>query len=198
MKYKTRLATLLLSTALIAAPCFASAAYAHEQGGWDKSGSAECAHKHLSEAQIKLLHETMHKAHEANKGTIEEMHKLREERRNILAAKTFDKAAFLSITAQIEKKHEQLKKSRIQAFASIADKFTPEERERLAHMLAHRHHGMRHAGWHHGEGHEGWHHHHHDGQEGWRHHEGQEDGANNQNQTPPKSNREDYPPYSTK
>ena len=162
MKYKNSVATLLLSAAIISASGLTSVAYAHE--GWNKSDpSMHCEQGHLSKEKIELLRSAFKKVHEDNKTVFEELHKLRKEQHDILVAKAFNKEAFLSVSAKIEQKRAQLAKSHAQAFASIADKFTSEERERLSRMWRH-HHGHHHGGWGHhewkqGEGHEGWHHH---------------------------------------
>jgi Spy/CpxP family protein refolding chaperone len=193
MKNRTRLTALLLS-ALVSAPCLSSVAYAHD--GWNKAGSTmECEHKHLSEVQLKLIHETMRQLHEDHQQVFKEMHKLHEKQRDILAADTFDKEAFLAVTAQIDKRHEQLDKSRLQAFASIADKFTPEERERLAHMFSHRHNGhggWRKAAWQHDEGRDGGHRH--EGQDNWLRHQRQSENEGNDKQANQTDSQKDYPP----
>ncbi len=192
MSYRNRLAALLLTTALVTAPCLASAAYAHEHGDWDGSAQTmECKHEHFTEAQRKLLQETMHKLHEGHKQAFEEMHKLHESLHKVLSAESFDGNAFLSLASQIEAKRVQLEKSHAEAFASIAGQFTPEQRVHLMHMFRHHHHGdMHHAGMRDDrEGHEGWHHH--DGHEGWFHH-----GDNDQNPTTIGQYQNDgYPPY---
>jgi|GEM_PF-4512873 Spy/CpxP family protein refolding chaperone len=183
MQYRANLAMLLLSTALITAPVMTTAAYAHDGG--DQGSCMHCEHEHLSEAKKELLHTTFKKLHESNKAVFEELHKLHKERHDILVAKTFNKAAYLSVTTKIDEKRAELEKSRAEAFASIADKFTPEERERLGHMMGHHHHhgGWRHAGWKHGEGHEGWH-----------HHDGQNDGMSDKAPAAPESNPESAAP----
>ncbi len=56
---------------------------------------------------------------------------------------TFDKKAFLAITAQIEKKHEQLeKKPHAGVRLHCRYKFTSEEREHLTRVFLHHHHGV--------------------------------------------------------
>jgi Spy/CpxP family protein refolding chaperone len=187
MKNRTRFAALLLSAALIAAPGLAVSASAHE--GMDKQGEmsrpmSECHHMHFTDAQRTALHETMKQFHEENKAAFEEMHQLYKARHAILAAQNFDKGAFLAVTAQIEKKHEQLAQSRVQAFVFIADKFTPEQREMLVRMMGHHRHGMHHAMWHEGEGHEGWH-----------HHDGMKADEKKADQPAPMSDKGEYPPY---
>jgi Spy/CpxP family protein refolding chaperone len=197
MTYKKYLAALLLSTAFISLPCLSGAAYAHGHEGSDKSASSmECRYGRLTETQRKLLHETMHRLHETNKKAFENMHKLHESLHRVLTADTFDKKAFLSVTADIQAKRAELETSRVQAFASIAGQFTPEQRKHLMRMFAHHrhhHHGMRHrGGWQHGEGHEGWNH------EGWEHHERWPQGgmSGNSPTTVGQYNRNtDYPPY---
>ncbi|MGB9152163.1 MAG: periplasmic heavy metal sensor [Alphaproteobacteria bacterium] len=186
-KYKTSLAALLLSAALISAPTLSGNAYAHDDS--DKSAhKMYCEHEFLSKAHRELLHSTMKQVHEDNKAVFEEMHKLFKEKQDILAAKTFDKDAFLSVAAKIEEKRDQLEKARVEAFASIADKFTPAEREHLGRMFGHHHHGgMHHDGWKHGEGHGD-----------WKHHDGKKDGVSEKPQTPSDNSQGDAAPNSDK
>ena len=186
MKVKTGLAALLLSAALIAAPGLTSNAYAHD--GWNKSEhTAHCEHSHLSKDKIELLHATFKEFHEDNKEDILALRNLHRALHDVLKAPNFDKDTFLSLTKQIQEKRNQLELNRALAFTSIADKFTPEEREHLGRMHGHRrghHHGQhhrhggwRHAGWKkHGENHHGWH-----------HHEGKKDGVTDKNQAPAQS-----------
>ena len=142
MKNKTTLAILLLTTALLVAPG-TGIAYAHD--GEDDGSTAQCEHEHLSQAKKEMIHAALEKSRDGNKAMREELHKLREERNEILGANKFNKDKFLNVTAQIEKKRDQLSKSRAQAFASVADKLTPEERQHAGRMLEHHHrHGGRH------------------------------------------------------
>ena len=97
------------------------------------------------------------------------------QKHDILAAKTFDKDAFLSVEDKISQDRDQLEKAHTQAFASIASKFTPEEREHLGRMFGHHHH--HHGGW----DHAGWDH---KGHEGWKHHDGMKDGSGSKAATP--------------
>ena len=173
MKTRLKCAALLLSAALIGAPVLSAPAFAHEDGG---KGGMSCEHEqHLSKAKQELLHTTMKKVFEDNKAVFEDMHKLMKQKHDILAAKTFDKDAFLSVEDKISQDRAQLEKAHVEAFASIASKFTPEEREHLGRMFGHHHHphgGWDHAGW----GHEG--------HEGWKHHDGMKDGSGSKTATP--------------
>ena len=190
MKYKTSLATLLFFATLLAASGLTSIAYAHDDGG--KSGSGmHCEHQHLSQAKIDLLRTAMKKVHEENKDVFEELHKLHKEQHDILAAKTFDKAAYLSVSAKIEAKRDQLVKAHTEAFASIADKFTPEEREHLVRKFGHRH-GHHHGGWHHAEWKHG------EERQHWNHSDGQKDGVSTPDQAQPVSTQEEAVPETAK
>ncbi|MGB9153057.1 MAG: periplasmic heavy metal sensor [Alphaproteobacteria bacterium] len=171
MKYKTSLAALLLSAALISAPALSSAAYAHD--GSDQSDhKMHHEHEFLSKSSRELLHSTMQKVHEDNKAVFEDMDKLSKEKQDILAAKTFDKDAFMSVEMKIEENRGQLERARAEAFASIADKLTPEERAHLGRMFGHHHH--------HG---------------GWKHHDGQKNDMNNKQQTPSDSTQGGTAPH---
>ncbi len=168
MKTRLKCAALFLSAALIAAPALSVPAFAHEDGG--KGGhEMSCEHKpHLSDAKREMLHATMKKVFEDNKAVFEDMHKLWKQKHDILAAKTFDKDAFLSVEDKISQDRAQLDKAKVEAFASIAAKFTPEEREHLGRMFGGHHHyhgGWQHAGWDH------------KGHDDWKHHDGMKDGA---------------------
>ena len=177
MKTRLKCAALLLSAALIGAPVLSAPAFAHEGGG---KGGMSCEHEqHLSKAKQEILHSTMKKVFEDNKAVFEDMHKLWKQKHDILAAKTFDKDAFLSVEDKISQDRDQLEKAHIQAFASIASKFTPEEREHLGRMFGHHHH---HGGWDH------------KGHEGWKHHDGMKDGASSKATTPAPTNADQPAP----
>ena len=94
----------------------------------------------LSDDQRQLLHGTMKKFFEQDKGVIEQMHKLHKEMHDVLAADTFDAHKFTALGAQIGKLRDKLHRDRMQAFASIAGQFTPEEREMIVKFHRHRHH----------------------------------------------------------
>ena len=148
MKYQKTLAALLLSTALAASPIFASTALAHDGDAPGKKMQHCEHHSSLSTEQMDLLHTTMLNTHEANKATYAELHELHQKQHDLLAAKNFDKDAYLANAAQMAEKRATIDKTRAEAFASIADKFTPQQREHLAHMFGHHYHGH----WHHHHG----------------------------------------------
>lgn len=171
MQYKTNLAVLLLSVAMFAVPGVTGVAYAH--GDWQASdSSAHGEHQPMSKDKIALVRATFKKVHEENKAVFEEMHKLWQQKHAILAAKTFDKQAFLEVSASLEQKKSQLARSQAQAFASIASKFTPEERKHLGHWMGHPHH---HGGWGHGDHKE------------WQHQAGQKDKTGDMMQAAPET-----------
>lgn len=185
MNTRLKCASLLLSAALIAAPVLSAPAFAHEDGG--KGGhEMSCEHRHhLSDAKREMLHSTMEKVFEDNKTVFEDMHTLMKQKHDILAAKTFDKDAFLSVEDKISQDRVQLEKAKVEAFASIADKFTPEEREHLGRMFGHHHH--HHGGWQHA----GWDH---EGHDGWKHHNGMKSGAKGKAPAPAKAAQPDAAP----
>lgn len=162
MKYKTHLAALFLSATLMGVTGLSGSAYAHEEGDFS---ALHCEHKDFSDVQRTLLHDTLRQLHESDKASFKQIHELHEGLHSVLVAKTFDAGAFLALTSQIEEKHAQLEKERLQAFALIADKFAPEERERLVQIFGHRQ-----GGEHQGE---------------WHRHDGQKEGLNNDAQTIP-------------
>jgi Spy/CpxP family protein refolding chaperone len=125
------------------------AANAHDGNDCDKNGyshGGEHPMSMLSDDQRQLLHNTMKKVFEQDKGVIEQMHKLHKDMHQVLAADTFDSRKFVAISAQMSKLRDKIHQDRVEAFASIAGRFTPQEREMIAKF--HRHH----------------HHHHHDGE----------------------------------
>jgi Spy/CpxP family protein refolding chaperone len=148
----------------------AGAASAHDDNGCDKDGwSHGDGHSMstLSDDQKKLLHETMKKVFEQDKNIIEQMHKLHKDMHEVLAADTFDARKFMALGAQIGKLRDKIHRDRMQAFASIAGQFTPEEREMIVKFYRH-------------------HHHHHDGE--WRDH------SMNDGSAAPQTGG-NYPPY---
>lgn len=186
MKTPLKCASLLLSVALIAAPALSVPAFAHEDGGKGEHGMS-CEHEHLSKAKQELLQSTMKKVFEDNKAVFEDMHKLMKQKHDILAAKAFDKDAFLSVEDKISQDRDQIKKAHAQAFASIASKFTSEEREHLGRMFGHHHH---HGGWQHA----GWNHEGHDGHDGGKGHDGMKRGASSKAAAPSPANTDQSEP----
>jgi Spy/CpxP family protein refolding chaperone len=155
--------------------------YAHDgDGRCDKSGWQ--MHEDggaLPDAKRQLLHDTMKKVFEKDKTLISQMHDLHKKRHEILAADKFDRQAFVTATAQIEKVRDRLHADRARAFASIAGQFTPEEREMIARMHRHNHHG-------------------HDDHDGaWRHHGEWGDHSMGEGSSPPQEENA-YPPYPSK
>ena len=93
--------------------------------------------------------------HGKDKAAFKKMHALHEKLHAILAAKTFDKKAFLSASDQLEQLHAQLAHRHAQMFADKLAKLSPEEREE---MVAHFHERMEEGGWKHHGGGEGYDH----------------------------------------
>jgi len=151
--------TWLLSTALIALLSLSSAVYAHDEDGNTKHADWAAHHEfegdahRLPEDKMQILHQAMKASFEKDKGLHQQEHKLHKELRDVIKADSFDEKAFLSLNAKLESIHDQIHKDQLQAFASVAGQFTPEEREAVVRMHHehehHMHHGMHQAGWHH-------------------------------------------------
>ncbi|MDD3181263.1 MAG: Spy/CpxP family protein refolding chaperone [Alphaproteobacteria bacterium] len=86
----------------------------------------------LSEASQKLMQETMDKLHEDSKATFEAVQTKHKEMQEIMKAPTFDKSAYLAKHEEIQSLMAKLSSDRAEAFASVAEKMTPEERARFA------------------------------------------------------------------
>jgi Spy/CpxP family protein refolding chaperone len=169
---------LILPVVLVAGLVSGGAVMAHDGndghgGGCHDGRDGKHEKMNLPDAKRELLHNTMKAAFEKNKGLMDQMHKLHEKMHAIVSADNFNPQAFESTSAQIEKLHDRIHKIRTDAFASIANQFTPEEREMI---LRHHHH--------HHHGHDGMHHH-----DGWDRHGMNDGGASGSPMSP------DYPPY---
>jgi Spy/CpxP family protein refolding chaperone len=174
---------LILSALLTAALTISGAALAHDgdgsgkdgRSGWPHNGECHGMQMQLPEAKRQLLHETMKTAFEKNKGLFDRMHKLHEKLHDVLKADAFDAHAFKETSAQIEKTRDRIHAIRMDAFASIAAQFTPEEREMLVRFHGHHHHGQN------GE---------------WHRHDGEgRDHSMNGGQSAPQQDEQAYPPY---
>jgi Spy/CpxP family protein refolding chaperone len=164
--------------------------YAHDGNGQD--GGKPCHHVQLSDEQKQLLHQTMKATFEKDKPLFDKMHEFHKQLHAVVAADKFDAKAFESLNTRIEQTRDKIRNDRVHAFASIAAKFTPEEREAILRHQAHRHH-------HHGD---------HEGQPmAWKHGtDGQQQGwqGHNSSVTTPSTDgittdapaaNNDYPPY---
>lgn len=101
-------------------------AMTHEMPMKDGMGQSK-----LSEATQKLMKESMDKVREANKATFEEMKAKYQELQTILKAPKFDKAAYLAKHEEIQSLHHKVGTARTEAFASVAEKMSVEERASL-------------------------------------------------------------------
>lgn len=88
----------------------------------------------MSEESRKLMHETMTKVHEDNKGTFDEIEAKRKELQEILKAPTFDKDAYVSKKEEIQTLHHKMSKARTEAMAGVIEKLSPEERSKMGDM----------------------------------------------------------------
>jgi uncharacterized membrane protein len=123
----------------------ASASSASQQKG-DIKGAPEMdwktIRKHRDEvlAQLppeksKLYRETMKKAYEEKNDIVrEQIHKVQDESDALLTAAKFDKAAFLAKNAELDKLHAESRTNLNQAFASVAEQCSQDERKILAKL----------------------------------------------------------------
>ena len=140
----------LLATAAVAGMLACNTAYAHDgdgHEGWHHGGCHHDGFLKLSDEKRKMLHEAMESVHKQNEPLFEQKHKLHEELHALLAAPKFDENAYLEKRAKMDELKATMHKNMETAFAQVAGKLTPEEREMLARMH-HHHHGEWH---HHGE-----------------------------------------------
>lgn len=140
----------------------------HGMGKWHH-GKMGC---HMSDANRKLIHEAMEKAHKKNEALHKEMREEHEALRKILAAKNFDEKAFINATDDMANTHAKMAHNMAEAFAEVAGKIPPEERAKCPMLMMG---GGMHPGMmgHHGWGPGGpWKHHGMMGGEGMERHEG--------------------------
>jgi uncharacterized membrane protein len=191
MKYKIGLATLVLSCSLMSAVGLSHSAFAHDGMGGDHYSMSH-EHQPLSKEQKDLLRSTMKKTYEQNKAAYQEMRELKKQQLEILKDQNFDKAKFVTLSQQIEQKKDQMSDSRMQAFADIADKFSPQQREHLLWKMKHHHHGHHHHWGHHKDWNKS------EVQSGehkqWDHREGSDQGVNSLPATAPENAPSDTSP----
>jgi uncharacterized membrane protein len=94
----------------------------------------------LSDATKKMIQDTMQKVHADNQTTMDSLKKKREEMSAIMKAPKFDKSAYMAKASEIRDLHDKMAISRSEAFASVAEKMTAEERSAWADHTA-RHSG---------------------------------------------------------
>lgn len=85
----------------------------------------------LSEAKGRLIHEAMMKAGLADKPIHEKLIRINGELQAIMEAPKFNRKAFIKKSNEQANLRAQLEKHRAAALASVADKFSPEERKAL-------------------------------------------------------------------
>jgi Spy/CpxP family protein refolding chaperone len=103
----------------------------------------------LPDDRQKILKDAFEKMHADDKASFEQGRKLHEELDAILKAPKFDEDAFLKKSDEIDALHTKMWQEHQKAVASVAAKFTPEERRVLlvmGHMMMHPH---AEGGWHH-------------------------------------------------
>ncbi len=88
--------------------------------------------KRVAADKMKMYTDAIANAKSKNAAIREQTTKLRQEVKNLMVAPTFDKAAFISKSAQIETLESQMHKNLTEATAAALTQFTPEERQILA------------------------------------------------------------------
>lgn len=148
---------LLSTTAMITLLTVSSVAFA-DSDSHGKDGKGE--HPFMEEALSKLpekdaatFRDTMKQSHEKDKDLFEKSHKMHEELHALLAADTFDKAAYVAKSKELAKIHATMHDHMTEAFATAVSKLPPDERKILADNIHEMHKGMHHG------------HHHHDGKD---------------------------------
>lgn len=139
---KTMKAGVALSVLLLSAGSWDAAFAAHAPEGGkaaerhaERERRLEEAVSKLPEQKRQLFTDTVNGLKEANKDTQERVRTLHEEIRGILEAETFDKDQFVSKSEEMQSLKDKLQKARTETVASVADKFTPDERKLLMRAL---------------------------------------------------------------
>ncbi len=88
--------------------------------------------KPLSEEKAALFRDAMKKMHEDNKELFGKMGALMKEQKEILKAPTFDRAAYIAKSAEIQEVHAKIGAARAATIADVASQMTAEEREALS------------------------------------------------------------------
>ncbi len=89
----------------------------------------------LSEEKMKLVRESMDKASEEQKPLLAQSFKVRKEMKEIMAAPTFDRKAYLAKHEEMQKLQAQIADIRVNSIADVATKLTPEERASLPPLM---------------------------------------------------------------
>ena len=153
---------LLTTTALMLSLAFSGMAYAHDDShGKDGHDGRPPFMDVLPKDKAAQFHDIMKQAHDKNMELVDQMHKLREERRAILTAPEFDKDAYLTKSEELtkfrESMHKEMKANMKEAFATALGNLSQKERQAVAASMEKMHHG------HHRHGHHHWGHEHDDG-----------------------------------
>jgi len=124
---------------LIALLAASGAAFAHDMDKRGKEGMMMGGHEHhmmckssgLTGESAKLCHEAMMAAFKQDKAIFEQMHAVHKKMHAVLTAEKFNKKEFISLCDQMEQLRGKMMRHHAEAFASIAAKLTPEERENM-------------------------------------------------------------------
>lgn len=128
---------IIAAAGLVTWLAIAATAYAHS----DHDGAKEL---NLPPEKKEILHHAMEQAKAENKPLFEQARQLHAELKAIVTAPEFDKDKFLAKTREIQDIKNKMHTNMDNAFVSVADKFTPEERGKI--LDRHHHH------WHHDGG----------------------------------------------
>ncbi len=88
--------------------------------------------KPLSEEKSTLFREALRKMHTDNRELFTKIGALMREQKQILKAPTFDKAAYIAKSAEIQEVHAKITAARAAAIADVAAQMTAEERDALS------------------------------------------------------------------
>lgn len=122
--------------------------------GAAQAGEGECKHglkgmfkeqveetlAKLPEDKATLFRDTMKGVKEQNKVKWEQLRTLREEKKAIVSAPTFDKDAYLAKTKEIQGIMGEMFTARNAAIADVLSQLTAEERATVVESISHRHH----------------------------------------------------------
>lgn len=139
---KATLATAILMAGVALAPLSASAETAKPAAPAAKAAPApaaaatpakpETAVKRVTSDKMKAYNDAMAAAKNKNAASHEQMKKLRNQLKTIIAAPSFDKAAFTAKSAEIDALMMQMRKTMTDAMASALGQLSPEERQVVA------------------------------------------------------------------
>jgi uncharacterized membrane protein len=93
----------------------------------------------LPEKDASQFRDALKQAHEKNMAIANQIHALHDDIDDIMAAKTFDKEAFLAKSGKLREVYEEMRANTDEAFASAAAQLSQKERKTLAAAMAYPH-----------------------------------------------------------